>query len=319
MATKNKTKTKKDSNKNIKKKKKKYKVRNWHEYNEMLKKRGALDVWVDECVLENWYAKTIYSDTAIVLTLQFGKVFHQKLRQTEGLVYSIFKMMRLDLDIPDFTTLSRRSGKCAVKLPKDIKEKVILIADSSGLKVYGEGEWKVRKHGWSRHRTWRKMHLVITPDGEVREAELTKNNIYDDEVAIKLLNREKAKIDSFAGDGAFDTGRMYDKCVEKEVNRILVPPQKNAKIWQHGNCKAPPHPRDENLRRIRKTSRRKWKEDIGYHIRSLSETAMFRFKAIFGDKLNARNFNQQKTEFLIAVSALNKMTKLGMPDSYAAA
>ncbi len=100
--------------------------------------------------------------------------------------------------------------------------------------------------------------------------------------------------------------------------KIMIPPQKNAKIWKHGNCKSPPHPRDENLRQIRKSSRNKWKEAVGYHTRSLVETAMFRYKTIFGDRLNARNFKQQETEFLIGASILNKMMKIGMPDSYAA-
>jgi hypothetical protein len=328
MATKNRIKRvnkKSKINVNKKKNKKKYKVRNWHDYNESLKQRGALDVWIEESVIENWYAEPngkqgaqpIYTDLAIQITLQFGKVFGQRLRQNVGLVNSVFRLMKIDLDVPDFSTLSRRGETIKVKLPKDNKVRVILIEDSSGLKVYGEGEWKVRKHGWSKHRAWRKMHLIITPDGEIREAELTENNVSDDKVAAELLDQEEAEIESFAGDGAFDTRKIYDKCLEKGIKNILIPPQKNAKIWQRGNCNAPPHPRDENLRQIRKTSRRKWKEDVGYHIRSLSETAMFRFKTIFGDRLDARNFNQQRNEFLIKASILNKMMKLGMPDSYA--
>lgn len=130
-----------------------------------------------------------------------------------------------------------------------------------------------------------------------------------------MLDQEKAEIQSFAGDGAFDTRKVYDKCLKKGIENILIPPKKNARIWQHGNCDAPPHPRDENLRQIRATSRKEWKEAMGYHIRSLSETAMFRFKTIFGDRLDARNFNQQRTEFLIKAPILNKMMKLGMPDS----
>lgn len=310
---------------NKKSNKKKYKVRNWKEYNESLVQRGALDVYIEESVLEQWYAEPsgkrgaqlIYSDLAIQLTLQFGKIFRQKLRQTEGLVKSVFKLMDIDLLVPDHSTLGRRAGNITVKLPISHKEKVILIADSSGLKVYGEGEWKVRKHGYSKHRTWRKMHLVITPDGEIRAAELTGNNVSDSEVVPKLLNQEKMIIEKFVGDGAYDKRKVYNECQNRKVKEIIIPPQRNAKIRQHGNSKSPPHARDENLRQIRKISRRRWKENAGYHIRSLSETTMFRFKTIFGDKLNARNFNQQKTEFLISVALLNKMAELGMPDSYA--
>lgn len=306
------------------KSKKKYKVRNWKEYNESLVKRGALDVWVEKSVLKQWRAKPtgkpgaqpIYSDLAIQLTLQLGKVFSQKLRQTEGLVKSIFKLMNIDLEVPDHSTIGRRGEDLEIELPKDNKEKVVLIADSSGLKVYGEGEWKVRKHGWSKHRTWMKMHLAVTPDGEIRAAELTDNGTADSDVVDDLFKQEKSEIETFSADGAYDKKKVYRACKDRKIDKILIPPQKNAIIWNHGNCKADPHPRDENLRKIRRTSRKRWKVNSGYHVRSLSETAMFRFKIIFGDKLNARTFSKQKSEFLVAVAALNKMTKLGMPDTY---
>ena len=323
--SKNKIKQSKQANKKSKSNKKKYKIINWPEYNEALKKRGMLDVYVDEYVLEQWNAKPnnkrgaqpVYSDLAIRITLQFGKVFRQKLRQTEGLVISLFKLMNIDLNVPDFSTLSRRCGSITVNIPKNSKESIVAVIDSSGLKVFGEGEWKVRKHGWSKHRTWRKMHLMITPDNEIRAAELTENNITDADVVDALFKQEDADIDAFAGDGAYDKRKVYDICKKRDIKKILVPPQKNAKILQHGNSKSSPHPRDENLREIRKTSKKKWKKKCGYHVRSLSETAMFRFKTIFGDKLNFREFNKQKTEFLISVSILNKMTGFGMPDSYA--
>jgi len=308
-----------------KKTKAKYKIRNWKEYNESLVQRGALDVYIDEFALEDWRAKPNgkrgaqprYSDLAIQLTLQFGKVFHQKLRQTEGLVKSLFKLMNIGLEVPDHSTLSRRIENITINLPKSKREKVILVADSSGLKVYGEGEWKVRKHGWSKHRTWRKMHLAITPDGEIRAAELTGNNMADCDVVDSLLKQEEAEIEAFIGDGGYDRKKAYNACQNRKIKKILIPPQKNAKIFQHGNSKNEPHPRDENLRQIKKITRKKWKEQTGYHVRSLSETAMFRFKTIFGDRLNSRKLKSQKTEFLLSISILNKMTSLGMPDSYA--
>lgn len=313
------------NNKKQNNQKKKYCLKNWNEYNESLKQRGSLTVWLDPKVLDNWRAKPtrkqgsqpVYTDLAIKLTLQFGKVFGQKLRQTEGLVNSLFSLMKIDLKVPDYSTLSRRGGQVKVELDKEQKDKVVLIVDSTGLKVYGEGEWKVRQHGVSKRRTWRKIHLAITPDGELRAVTLTENKVSDDKASGELIDQESAEIESLAGDGGYDKRKVYNKCQQRKVKKILIPPQKNAKIWQHGNCNAPPHPRDENLRQIRKSSRKNWKQSTGYHIRSLAETAMFRFKTILGDKLNARNFNQQLTEVLISANILNKMTRLGMPDSYA--
>lgn len=223
--------------------------------------------------------------------------------------------MNITVKVPDYSTLSRRGGTIKVRLPKKKTkdEKVTVIIDSSGLKVFGEGEWKVRKHGYSKRRTWRKIHLSISPDGEIREAELTENSVSDDTVSAQIIKQELAIIDAFLGDGAHDRRKVYDACQEKQVNRVIVPPRKDAKIWQHGNSKAPPHKRDENLRATRKTSLKRWKVATGYHVRSLSEVAVYRYKTIFGDHMEARNMPQQKTEALIKCSILNKMFELGMP------
>jgi len=313
-----------------KKRKKKYHLKNWKEYNESLKRRGSLEVWLDEDVLlSGWLsepsgkpgAQPVYSDSAIRIVLQFGQVFHQKLRQTEGLLQSVFKQMSIKLPVPDYSTVSRRCGQLIFSVPKKPRkdEKLIVVVDSTGVKVYGEGEWKVRQHGASKRRTWRKAHLAVLPDGEIRAAELTGNNIADCDVFKKLLNQEKNEIETVAGDGGYDRKKVYSACLAKKIRNILIPPQKNAKIMQHGNSLSKPHPRDANLRQIKKISRKKWKEQTGYHVRSLAETAMFRFKTIIGDKLKFRKFANQKGELMISVSILNKMFELGMPDSYATA
>ena len=321
--------TKKSNKKDQSKKKnnqKKYKVRNWSEYNDALVERGNIEFWMDPETLKKWKAKLqgkkgraqLYTDLSIIVTLQFGKVFHQKLRQTEGLLKSIFKTANIDLPVPDYSTLSKRGGTITIDLPKTHQDQVILILDSTGLKVYGEGEWKVRQHGISKRRTWKKMHLAISPNGEIRAAEITGNDIADCDVAPRLLDQEQSPIEKVLGDGGYDRRKVYTACQKRQVEHIIIPPQKNAKIFQHGNIKSsPPHPRDENLRAIRNSTRKKWKEDIGYHVRSLVETAMFRYKTIFGDKLNARKMENQITECMLSLSILNKMTALGIPDSYA--
>ena len=307
-----------------KKNKKQYKVRNWAEYNEALKNRGRIDIWVEKGILDQWYAKSsgkrgaqeVYSDSAIKITRQIGIVYHQRLRQNEGLVNSLFAMMKLKLDVPDFTTLSRRGETISLSLPKDEKEKLTILMDSTGLKVYGEGEWKVKKHGWGKHRTWMKYHFGIDKDGEFRMIELTDNSVGDNEVVKSLFDQEPVQIETFGGDGFYDKRNVYDACRERRIKNIVVPPMKNARIWNHGNIRGTPHPRDANLRMIRKTSRKSWKETTHYHLRSLAETAVFRFKTIFGGHLSARKLANQKTEVAIKTSILNQMMKLGMPDSY---
>ena len=97
--------------------------------------------------------------------------------------------------------------------------------------------------------------------------------------------------------------------------RAVVPPRRDAKIKRHGNTCGPRLARDENLRRIRKVGRAAWKEESGYHERSLAETAMFRMKTIFGDGVASRCPAQQATEAGIRCRALNIMTHQGMPQS----
>lgn len=303
---------------------------NWSKYNDQLVNRGSFDIWINQSVIKSWRARSIgkrgaqavYSNTAILITRQIGLVFRQNLRQTEGLVRSLVKALRFDLDIPDFTTLSRRSESLKVPLPKNTeKTGVIVIADSSGLKVYGEGEWKVRQHGWSKRRAWLKFHIMITPDGEFRAVKLTGNETADSQVFPDLLSQETADdIEAIAGDGAYDKNKVYQAGLKRKVKRFLIPPMKNAKIMVHGNCKSrEPHPRDANLRAIRQTTRRCWKKASGYHIRSLVETAVFRFKNTFGDRIQARKFANQETEFRIKAGILNTFQALGMPEYLPAA
>jgi hypothetical protein len=158
------------------------------------------------------------------------------------------------------------------------------------MKIYGEGAWKVRKHAYSKHRTWRKLHLGANPDsGEIQAMLLTENSISDDAVVQDLLAQIEQTLLSCAADGAYDKRKVYDALNEHSPDvDILIPPRKNARIWQHGNSKAERLKRDENLRYIRKHGPRQWKEDSGYHIRSLAETILFRLKIIFGNKLSAR-------------------------------
>lgn len=323
-------KVKKSTEKQSKKKKTNYKIRNWKEYNESLVNRGSLDLWIHTEVIKDWKITIVdehgkrlqgsherYSDKAIELCRLVGKVFHQRLRQTEGFVSSIVRLRGIPVEVPDFSTLSRRGGKIAVDLSTMTKGHVIAIMDSTGLKVYGEGEWKVRKHGYSKHRTWMKMHISIDRDGEIRVVEVTENSVDDATAGVTMLDNQKDTVTETIDDGAYDKEKFYEACKRKGIRKIVIPPRKDAKIWEHGNLKGVTrHPRDENVRAIRKTSRERWKKETGYHARSLIETTMFRKKTIFGEKVYSRSTANQITEVRLECKALNMMLQTGMPDSY---
>lgn len=303
-----------------------YRVKNWPEYDKALVQRGSITFWITADFEKSWMyigkkqrgSQFDYSDQSILVMLTVKEVFHLTNRGVEGFVRSIFQMMRINLSVPDHTTISKRGKDLKVNLPKKTNQKLNIVMDSTGLKIYGEGEWKVRQHGVSKRRTWRKLHIGANPeDGEIQAVLLTENSVSDDAAVAVLLKQIEQEIDEFAADGAYDKRKVYDDLNAHSPNvKILIPPRKNARIWKHGNTKAERLKRDENVRSIRKHGRKAWKENSGYHIRSLSETAMFRLKTIFGDELSARLLETQTTQAVVRCAALNKMTHLGMPQIY---
>jgi len=303
-----------------------YRVKNWTEYEQALVQRGSITFWLSGKVEQIWLyegekqrgSQFDYSDKAIEIMLTLKEVFHLTNRGVEGFVRSLFQIMNFDLPVPDHSTLSKRGKTLQVQLPKKASGSLNLVLDSTGLKIYGEGEWKVRKHGYSKRRTWRKLHLGADPEtGEIQAVLLTENSVSDDATVKELLDQIEQTLLACAADGAYDKRKVYDALNKHSPEvEILIPPRKNARIWQHGNSKAERLKRDENLRYIRKHGRQHWKEVSNYHMRSLVETAMFRLKTIFGNKLSARLLETQTTQALIRCLALNQMTHLEMPESY---
>ena len=303
-----------------------YRVKNWSTYDKALVQRGSITFWMSDDFEKTWLysgekqrgSQFDYADQAILVMLTVKEVFHLTNRGVEGFVRSLFRMMKINLPVPDHSTLSKRGKDLKVNLPKKTSRSLNIVMDSTGLKIYGEGEWKVRMHGVSKRRTWRKLHVGANPeDGEIQAVLLTKNNVSDDQAVEKLLGQIEQTIIDFAADGAYDKRKVYDSLnTHSPEVKILIPPRKNARIWKHGNTKTERLKRDQNLRSIRKDGRKEWKKNSGYHIRSLAETTMFRLKTIFGDDLSARLLETQTTQALVRCAALNKMTHLGMPQSY---
>jgi IS5 family transposase len=298
-----------------------YRVRNWAQYDKALIDRGSLTIWVDQESLDSWHhdgpprwgARFVYSDVAIQLLLTLRAVFRLPLRATQGMARSIFDLMGLDLDVPHYTTLCRRAATARIELPKTSEGPVHLVLDSTGMKVYGEGEWKVRRHGYSKRRTWLKLHLGVDADThEIQAAAVTEAGVTDGEAAPALLDQVEREVTAVGGDGAYDQAGVYE-AVARRGARAVIPPRKGARIKAHGNTRGEPDPRDANLRGVRRLGRKGWKRESGYHRRSLAETAMGRIKGLFGAGLRSREWLRQAAELGVRCRALNIMTHLGMP------
>src|SRR5215470_6581885 len=262
------------------KKKTAFRIRNWGEYNASLRKRGSLTIWVSSEAVENWTtdeltgepgASPTYTDLAIETMATVQAIYGLAGRQTQGFLQSVFELKKIDLTVPDHSTLSRRRRRLEITLPvKNLSNSLHLVVDSTGVKVYGEGEWKVRQHGIGKRRTWRKLHFCTDEATlEIVSVVASTNDVSDAEALPDLLQDVPGKIEQVSADGAYDKRKRYDT-LNKHRAKAAIPPRKGAKIWQHGNTKADRHARDENLRRIRKIGRKEWKRESNYHRRSLA-------------------------------------------------
>ncbi|MGK0155929.1 MAG: hypothetical protein ACI9SE_002896 [Neolewinella sp.] len=298
----------------------KYRVGNWPDYDRPLVERGNLTIWLSPDAIAQWNAKPSrrrggqrkYSDLAIETALTLRLLFQVPLRQAEGFLRSLFDLMGLVLDVPDHTTLSRRGKhlKVSLRVPKK-PGRIDLVIDSSGLAIFGEGEWAAVKHGGKGIRGWKKLHIGVDGDGVMAGQVLTAANVDDANVGVGLVGAVPGKVRKVIGDGAYDSRALYD-AVSNRGAKVVVPPIKTAQVGGRGF-----RARDRVIRRIRKVGRRQWKKESGCHQQARAENTFMRFKRIFGDRLHARDADGQSVEARLACNILNRMTELGLPVSYA--
>ncbi|EKS7764879.1 IS5 family transposase [Edwardsiella ictaluri] len=294
---------------------------NWHNYNKALVNRGSVTFWLDDEAIQAWYESATpaargrpqrYSALAITTVLVVKCVFRLTLRAAQGFIDSIFTLMGVPLRSPDYTSVSKRAKSVNVSFKTPTRGEIAhLVIDSTGLKVFGEGEWKIKKQGKERRRVWRKLHLAVDArTHEVICADLSLNNVTDAEAFPGLVRQTHRKIRAAAADGAYDTRRCHDELRRKKIS-TLIPPRKGADYW-------PGEYADRNRavanQRLRGSNAR-WKRTTDYNRRSIAETAMYRIKQLFGGSLTLREYDAQVAEALAMVRALNKMTKAGMPES----
>ena len=221
--------------------------------------------------------------------------------------------MKLDLPVPDYSTVSRRQGSLAISLPTRKRVRHVVI-DATGLKVYGAGEWHVKKHRPGRRRAWRKLHLgVDETTKEIVAAEVTASSVHESLMLPSLLEQIPGRVRQVSGDGAYDTRACYE-AAHRRGAQVAIPPRRNAVPWER-NAGSSARMRNRNLRRVRMYGRYEWRVSSGCTRQSLAENAFSRFKALFGGHLSARRPDNQYVEVMVKCAALNRMTGLGMPDS----
>ena len=298
-----------------------YRTTNWRSYNAALKRRGSLLIWFDPQM--EWLAvprghrgrPATFSDAAIQTCLTLKALFGLPLRQTTGLVASLLKLADLDWPVPDFSTLCRRQKGLIVQIPyRPSTGALHLLIDSTGIKAAGEGEWSTRKHGASRPRSWRKVHLGIDAETmEVRAIEITGSRIGDGPMLAELLAQIPAEepIGLVTADGAYDTRGCHAAIAARKAGAV-IPTRRNGQPWKETTAGA--RARNDILRATRRLGRSIWRSWSGYHRRSRIEAKM-RCLKLLGERLMARDFDRQTTELHIRIALLNRFTRLGTPET----
>src|SRR5918995_5187151 len=302
-----------------------YRIRNWPQYEAGLKRRGDLTLWLDEAAIAGWHAsrrttpggQARYSNLAIELVLILRLVFHLALRQAEGFVASVLRLLGLDLPVPDHTTLSRRSRAFANRRPQVVPHGPLhLLIDSTGLKLFGKGEWNSDKHGRARW-SWRKLHLAVDAEtGEIVASVLTSKEAGDAGQVPVLLEQVGGEIASVMADGAYDSEPVYQAIEARQPQAppsIVVPPRRSAVLSAQADTD--PSQRDGHIRLIQEQGRSAWRKSTGHGRRSLVETAIGRYKALIGPRLRARTLVNQQGEVAIGVGVLNRIIRVAKPVS----
>jgi hypothetical protein len=300
-----------------------YRVTNGPDYDAALRRRGSLTVWFTDEAIAAWRAEPRttpggqphYSALAIMTALTMRAVFRLALRQTEGLIGSVIALLGLDLTVPDHSTISRRSKTLEMPpLRRSGPGPLHLLVDSTGLKLGGAGEWLVEKHGTSRRRSWRKLHIGIDAEsGEILAIELTRKEIDDAARSGALLAQITDPIASFTADGAYDQDKGYEGVAERHPDAAVIVPPRATAVPGPSAATAPTQ-RDRHIQEIVKRGRMGWQKASGYNLRAKVEAAIGRYKRVIGDTLRSQTDETEATKVAIAAAALNRMLEFGRPN-----
>lgn len=293
--------------------------RNWSKYNKQLVQRGSLSFLIDQKTLKSLKVKKTlgqdgrpkeYSDQLILLLFTLKTHYSLTYRSLEGFAKSIFKELAPCLAIPNYSLICKRIPHIKHLLPKlSNRRPYTILLDASGVKVYGEGEWKVKIHGRGRPRKWLKIHIAIDAKSQEVVSEVTTlNNVGDSTMTGPLMDQAGKGVKEVLADGAYD-GRKCREEIQKRGAQDKIPPPKNAKYRGTNSS------RDDAIKLIKALGgilkgRSLWGRLTGYSYRSLVETAFSRLKRLFGDRLFSKVLDNQMFENRVRCWLMNKMLQI---------
>jgi len=209
-----------------------FKVQNWPAYQAGLRQRGSLTLWVQDEALEHWQScgeggQARYTAMAIQTSPMLRAAFKLPLRQTAGLMASVITLMGQTISAPDHTTVSRRAVTLPVIQPAQVPQGPLhVLIDSTGLQVYGAGQWLEAKHGATSRRRWRKLHLAVdAASGMIVAQTLTDQDTDDPSQVAPLLDQIDRRVDRVTADGAYDGAPTYRTIAAHGFDiEVVIPP-----------------------------------------------------------------------------------------------
>src|SRR3978361_473024 len=250
-----------------------FKVRNWPTYEAGLRRRGSLTLWIEDAALECWQTMgasgQLGIEAAIQTCLMLRAAFKLALRQIEGLMTSMLSLMGLTITAPDHTTVSRRAVTLPViQAPSVPHGPLHVLIDSTGLQVYGAGQWLEAKHGAKSHRTWRKLHLAVdAANGMIVAQTLTDQDADDPSQVGPLLDQIDDPIVRVTADGAYEGVPTY-QTIAPHGDGIEVMIPSRATAVPSGELDTPTQ-RDRHLAMIAEQGRLALSDAIGFGLRHL--------------------------------------------------
>ena len=277
----------------------KFKVQNWPEYEAGLRRRGSLTLRIEDATLAQWESveprgQARYQGIAIKTCLMPRATFKMALRHIEGLMASVLTLMDLTVSAPDHTTVSRRSvGLPIMRSTSAPKGPLHVLIDSTGLEVFGAGQWLEAKHGAKSRRTWRELHLAVDADSDMIVAQVLTDQLTDDaSQAGPLLTQIEEEIEKVIADGAYDGAPAHQTIAKHGADiEVVIPPRKTAVPATESHS---PNQRDRHLHLINTEGRLAWQQATGYGQRALVETTMGRYKSLFGPRLRSQGLRRNE-------------------------
>lgn len=292
--------------------------RNWRHYNKALVQRGSLTFLIDPKHLNSLFPKKqkkrgrpLEFTNALIELLLMIKIHHKlTYRALEGFTRSLFVLMKSVLQVPTYSLTCKRAKTLQFHLPKlSNRRPSTIIVDATGIKVLGEGEWKVKIHGKDKPRKWIKLHVAIDANTQEIVGEVsTEASVGDGTAFFSVFEQIKHRVHTVIGDGSYD-GRAIREAIKQRRGRSLVPPPKHA-VYSGEDSD-----RDRAIRDIQAlggdlVAKSIWGKFSGYSRRALVETTFSRYKKLFGDRAFSRTYERQVVENRLKCVLLNKMMRV---------